>query len=396
MRILHVSGDYPDPLAPAKTRAISNLLPMLPEHAHRVVSINRVHWRTRPTALPFADAAGDDHSALAYGAPSKGLFLRRFLARVTDWIAADCAAAGFAPDIVHAHKLTIEGFVGVDLAKRLGARLVLSIQGNTDQKIAGVRRDLRPALGEIWRAAEVAFPFAPWGFDAMNDLLGARDKPTFALPCPTPADAITPPEVCGPVVVTACNLKDYANKNLEALIAAVGRLAGELPDIRLDILGGGDPAAYALLETAANQAAPGRVRFLGAMPHDQIQGFFHGAAAYAMVSHRETYGMVFAEALLAGTPCLIPKGRGIDGYFADGDVTVAAPPGDLDAIAAGLRRLLTEQAAFKERLAALGAAGGLDFMRRDAIAAAYRHGLDVAMGGAPVAIGADPAIRRLA
>lgn len=393
-RILHISADYPDPLAPAKTRAVSNLLAMVDGHEHRVISINRVHWRIRPTALPFKDAAGADHRALAYGAPGKGLFLRRYLGRVTEWIAADCAAADFRPDIVHAHKLTIEGFVGVELARRFGARLALSIQGNTDAKIAGARRDLRPALGDIWRAADVAFPFAPWAFDAMNQLLGARTGPTYALPCPTGSDEIMAPTDGPPTVVVACNLKDHANKNLAALIDAVGALSADIPDIRLQIVGGGDAAAYAMLEAKAAADAPGRVEFLGAVPHADIQGVFNRAGAFALVSHRESYGMVFAEALMAGAPCLIPARRGIDGYFDDGGVVVAADPGDPAAIRAGLRRLLLERDAFKARLKTLGQAGGLEFMRRTAIRQAYEHGLAVAVGQADPA--PSPGVVRLA
>jgi hypothetical protein len=35
MRVLHISADFPDPLVPAKTRAIANLLDLAPEHEHR-------------------------------------------------------------------------------------------------------------------------------------------------------------------------------------------------------------------------------------------------------------------------------------------------------------------------------------------------------------------------
>lgn len=394
--ILHISADYPDPLAPAKTRAVSNLLAMIPEHAHRVISMNRAHWKTALTALRFKDAAGDDHRALVYGAPGKGILHRRFLARVTEWIAADCEESGFRPDIVHAHKLTVEGFCAEALAARWGAKLVLSIQGNTDQKIAGARRDLRGPLKQVWQSADVAFPFAPWAFQKMNDLMGVRSGPTYALPCPTDGDQILAPEVSPPVVLTACNLKDHANKNLAALIDAIGALGAEIPDIRLDILGGGDPAAYASLEARARRAAPGRVRFLGAVPHTEIQGLFHGAAAFAMVSHRESYGMVFAEALMAGAPCLIPFERGIHGYFENGDVVLAADPADATSIQAGVRRLVLEQADFKARLTQLGEAGGLNFMKRDQIAGAYRHGLAVALGEAAPEPAAGAGIVRLA
>src|SRR5690625_5311897 len=115
MRILHLSTDYPDPLAPTKTRAVANLLELThagePDHVHRVVSLNRIAWRAGIHALDFADGAGKSHRAVAYGAPGKGLFLRRFLARVADWVAADCEAAGFGPGLIQAHEFSMEGVI---------------------------------------------------------------------------------------------------------------------------------------------------------------------------------------------------------------------------------------------------------------------------------------------
>lgn len=44
--------------------------------------------------------------------------------------------------------------------------------------------------------------------------------------------------------------------------------------------------------------------------------------------HRESYGRVFTEAILARVPRLILKGRTIDGYLPDGELTLAADPAD--------------------------------------------------------------------
>ena len=41
-----------------------------------------------------------------------------------------------------------------------------------------------------------------------------------------------------------------------------------------------------------------------------------------MLSLRESDGMVYAEALLAGTPCLYSSGRNIDGILPDGETTL--------------------------------------------------------------------------
>lgn len=382
MRILHLSADYPDPLQPSKTRAVSNLLAGTGEHEHRVWSLNRVDWRAGIAALDFADAVGSAHRAVAYGAPPKGLFLRRFLLRLAAWIAEDAARAGFAPDLVHAHKLSVEGLAGEVLARRLGVPLIVSLQGDSDLKIVGAKPSLREVYRRIWREAATVFPFAPWTAARMEAILGPREGPIVLLPCPTGADALRAPRVVGPLFRTAFHLGSARRKNAACLIAAAARARKTVPELRLEIAGGGDPAAFARLARATRRAPAGAVGFVGALAHDRVQDFFNGACAFALVSRRETYGMVFAEALLAGAPCLLPRGWAIDGYLEDGGAVLAADSDDEAEIADGLVRLAREEAAFKARLAALAESGGLDLLRRDAIFGAYRAALVTAAADA--------------
>ncbi|QIE55567.1 glycosyltransferase family 4 protein [Pikeienuella piscinae] len=380
MRILHISADYPDPLFPAKTRAIANLLKLTEGHEHRVVSLNRIGWRNGIAALDFADAAGAAHRAVAYGAPPKGVLMKHYLDRLTDWIAADCEAAGFTPDLVHAHKLSVEGPVGWALARRWGKPFAVSIQGDSDLRIIGVKRALRPLYARIWREAVVVFPFAPWAAARLEQRLGARDGPVRTLPCPGLAEARLAPQTGPPVIVSAFHFASADRKNAAALIRAIGKAGAEIPDISLDIAGGGDPAAFARLAALAQEAAPGRVRFLGAVPNTDMQRRFNAACGFALVSRRESFGMVFSEALLAGAPCLIPRGWGVDGYFDEGSVVISADPNDETEIADGLVRLVREQVELKARLAALGEEGGLDFLRGPAIRDRYLAAIEAAAG----------------
>jgi hypothetical protein len=237
---------------------------------------------------------GDGGICRLYGAPPKGLFLKRYLDRLADWLADDLVQRGLRPGLVHAHKLSVEGLVGAALAQRLGVPLAISVQGDSDLKIIGARR---------------------------------------------------------------------------------------VPEIRLEIIGGGDAAAFTRLAALAERVAPGRVRFLGAVPNTDMQALLNASCAFALAPHRESFGMVFAEALLAGCPCLIPQRWGIDGYLDDGGVLLAVPSRDVTAIAGGLVRLAREEAGFKARLARLAETGGLDLFRRDAIAAVYRAGLAEAAPG---------------
>jgi glycosyltransferase involved in cell wall biosynthesis len=383
MQILHLSADYPDPLVPAKTRAVANLLELLPEHAHLVYSLNRTGWRDGIHALAFGDAAGTDHRAVAYGAPGRGLFHATALDRLAGWILEDLGRRGLRPALVHAHKLTVEGLAGERVAAALGVPLLVSVQGDSDLKISGARPDLAPRFRRIWQGAAAVFPFAPWAGIALARRLGPRTGPLLPLPCPLAADRMLPPRPAGaPLVRSAFHLATAGRKNAAGLIAAAARAAAHLPDLRLEIAGGGDARAFARLARAAATAAPLQVGLPGPVPNAAIPAFLNGAAAFALVSHRESYGMVFAEALMAGCPCLIPRGRAIAGYLEEESVLLAADPAAPEEIAAALLRLLREEAAFKARLAALQASGGLARLMRPAIADTWRKGL--ALAAAPV------------
>ena len=382
--ILHCASAYPDPVAP-ETQASALLLALTRERFdHRVYSFKRAGWRGEITAIPFADAAGDDHRAMVYGAPPKGLRLERRMRDLADWIVADAEDRGLRPALVHAHKSSLDALVGARVAEHFGVPLVLTVQANTDGLIIGTRRDLRARFREIWHGAALVLPFAPVAEARISDLLGPRRGPVRILPCPTRADAILAPapraEGAAPMILTAFHLAHHANKNIRTLLEAVALAAQEVPDIALEIVGGGDAPAFLEISETARKIAPGRVRMLGARPGSELQARMNRATAFALTSRRESYGMVYAEALLAGTPCLHSSGRGIDGLFPDGEMTLGVQPTDRAATAASLVRLCREEAAFKARIGQAQAEGRLEIMRRDAIATAYADGLDAAMG----------------
>lgn len=381
MRILHVSADFPDPLAPAKTRAVANLLDLAPEHEHRVWSLNRVGFRRGVSLLPF----GSGHHAVAYGAPPWGLALATRLSRVADVILEAVAGWDAAPDVIHAHKLSVDGLVGAQVARALGRPLIVSSQGNSDLKIVGARRDLRPRWQAIWQSAAVALPFAPWTREGLDALLGRREGPAEVLPCPIPdIPTLAPARSTRPLVRTAFHLGFHANKNAAGLMRAVARLALRHPDLRLEIVGGGDAEAFATLSEQAAVLGAGRIRLIGPRPHAEMPALFNAATCMALPSHRESFGMVFVEALLAGCPVLGPAGFAIDGYLPDGLAGLFVPSRDEAAIAEGLDRLLREEDAFKRRLADLQAGGGLDMFRRAAIARTYAAALATAARAGPL------------
>lgn len=375
MRLLHVTADYPDPLGPGKTPAVRNLLELVPEHEHRVFSLNRAAAGLGVSSLAFSDAAGAQHRAVAYGAHGMGWRLLGGLRRAGAHVLEMARDDGFAPDAVHAHKLSTDALAAAEVAKGFGVPLIVSSQGNSDLKILGARPDLRPRWRRIWRGAAAVLPFAPWTRDALTARLGRRRGFLECLPCPTPLDAIRAPEAAGrPLLRTAFHLAGHVNKNAALMIRAAERAAREVPGLVLEIAGGGDAQAFAALSAQA-AGTGGAARLVGPVAHERMAGWLHGASALVLASKRESYGMVFAEALMAGTPAMHPAGAGIDGYFEDGGAVLRVDVGDEAAVAAAFARLAREEAGFKARLAALQAEGALRPLTRDGIAETYRAAL---------------------
>ncbi|MBL4811161.1 MAG: glycosyltransferase [Rhodobacteraceae bacterium] len=388
--ILHAVSSYPDPIAPA-TSASSLLLALCTDDMiHNVYSFKRAGWRGGPACVIFDDDAGTEHRAIAYGAPPKGIALARHLDRLADWIIADTEKRGLQPDIVHGHKISLDGYVGARLATHFKVPLMLSIQSNTDAKILKVRRDLIPHFRDIWRNTAMVFPFTPVAYDTIAKLLGPRDGPQTVLPCPTRADTITAPTTrpdgAGPVILTAFHLAHFGNKNIKTLLEGLAIAAKDIPDISLQIVGGGDASAFLAVTEMAKNLAPGRVTLLGARPSTEMQSLMNSATAFALISHRESYGMVYAEALLAGTPCLYSAGRAIGGLFDNGGFAVGVNPSDAAAVAAALVRFCREENNVKAQLATAQNSGGLKILRQDQIARTYQTSVAQALNSPAFAV----------
>lgn len=117
---------------------------------------------------------------------------------------------------------------------------------------------------------------------------------------------------------------DYTpNKNIVRLAEAILQLRQEkdYEDVRLIIVGGEnkstvqktDNRIYQLLEEY-----PEAIHALGKIyDKDKLAEVMHSCSLFAMISHHETFGLVYIEALSQNLPVIYSKGQGIDGIFDD-------------------------------------------------------------------------------
>ena len=143
-----------------------------------------------------------------------------------------------------------------------------------------------------------------------------------------------------PVVVAAGR---YApEKGYDRLIDAFARIAGEHPEWVLKIFGHG-PLHKRLEKQAAALGLADRVALPG-LARD-IEAELRAASVFALSSIHEGLPMALAEAMACGVPCVaFDCAPGVREIVTDGVDGLVVPPRNVEALAAGLSRLMGDPA----------------------------------------------------
>jgi D-inositol-3-phosphate glycosyltransferase len=83
-----------------------------------------------------------------------------------------------------------------------------------------------------------------------------------------------------------------------------------------------------------------RVRFVPPVPHEELPDFYAAADVVLMPSRSESFGLVALEAQACGVPVIASAVGGLPYVVADEETGFLVPPGDHEAFAQGLVRLL--------------------------------------------------------
>lgn len=388
-RIVHISSDFPDPIEPFKTQVIRSLVDLTnTRFDHDVISLNRRTpslsqltdamlrrpWRPH---LVVQDEPFEYGTAVAYQAPAKGLYHATMLKQLGAWIAKK-VASGPPAQLLVGHKLAFEGIAVATAARLLGLPYALSIQGDSDTKVLAARPDLAPLLHDVFHGAAAVFPFSPWSLEAVERRLQKRPAGTFLLPCPTDIDEPVQPKVGGVGLITTFHLKNHARKNLKGLVAALRLLEEDGLAPRLTVVGGGsehDRAQCARIVNGLNG-----VHFSGPMDRAGVREAFGNARGFIMPSLRESFGLVFIEALLAGLPIAYPAGTAVDGYLDGLPFALRIDARDPASIAQAMQKLDADEPELKARLGNWLRSDDCRRFTRGEIANQFSAGLRTALG----------------
>jgi glycosyltransferase involved in cell wall biosynthesis len=149
-------------------------------------------------------------------------------------------------------------------------------------------------------------------------------------------------------------------KALGVAIEAIARV----PAARLVVVGDG-PERAELERLAAASAGVDRVRFLGMRTRDESLRIVAGAEAGLLSSAWENLPHSAVEALSVGVPVVSTAVGGVPEVVTDGENGLLVPPGDAEALAIAMRRIL-EEPGLRERLAA-GARPSVEALSSDIV-----------------------------
>lgn len=164
------------------------------------------------------------------------------------------------------------------------------------------------------------------------------------------------PQATGRLTVAMTGRIDPEKRQAD-LVEAVGLLAGEFPDLRLLLIGGGTLEPD-LRRRADELGIADRLTITGGLPWEEVMARVREAAIYVQTSEREGFPLGPLEAASQGLPLVLSRIGAHEDIVRPGVNGLDFPAGDVPALAAAIRTLLADV----ELRRAMGA-GALEHIR---------------------------------
>lgn len=364
MRVAFLTGIWPPDVGGPATHG-PDFARFLRDHGHAVEVVTMADSDPVERPVPLHPVSRRRPFVIRY--PAVAVAGAR-LARRSDVVYATATYAAAAAASMVARRPLVAKLVSdpaYERARRYGlfAGSLEAFQRASGPKVDTLKR-LRSA--SLRRARRIVVPSRYLADMAGGWRLDAARVEVLVNPAPPPA-GVTPAELPAGTFVFVGRLTEQ--KALPVLLDAIDQTEGA----RLVVVGDGPERA--LLERRASD----RVTFVGALPRDGVLAQLAGARAAVLSSAWENLPHAAVEALAVGTPVVSTAVGGVPEVVVDGRNGLLVPPGDPQALAAALRRVLADDA-LRDELAA-NAQPSVAAIGRDVIYSRLEQILRDAAGG---------------
>ena len=279
----------------------------------------------------------------------------------------------FRPDVLHAHSPVLDALAALVARRRSGLPLVYEIRAFWEDAAVGNGTGTEGSLR--YRATRLLETWAVRRADAVaviceglrGDLIARGTDPAKIMVSPNGVDLTLFGEpapydqalagrlgVAGSEVVGFIG-SFYAYEGLDDLIAAMPALVAARPRAQLVLIGGG-PCEEALRAQAAASPVAGHIRFVGRVPHEQVESYYSivDVLAYPRKRMRLTDLVTPLKPLEAMAQGRLVAASDVGGHrelIDDGVTGTLFAPDDPAAIAAALAALFADRDGWEARRA---------------------------------------------
>ena len=254
-------------------------------------------------------------------------------------------------DLVHAHTLFSTGFLALKLHEKYGIPYIVAVR-NTDYHVFFKRMPHLRKIGiNILRHAKKIIFLSPKYMERLlNEYIPQNEQNIFKskmVVIPNGIDSIFFKEggkerikINSPLRILYVG-EISKNKNIETTFKAIQKLACEKISVQYRVVGQIKENKYKkFLKSHAE------IEYYPKCTHSEVINHMRWADIFVMPSYKETFGLVYAEAMSQGLPVLYTRNEGFDGQFNDGLVGYAINPHCPIDIAEKIKAILTNYSSF--------------------------------------------------
>lgn len=248
----------------------------------------------------------------------------------------------FRFDLIHAHMGLPDGYAGMLVSMQYRKPLVVTVQATDLHTATNRNRRCLSALQKVFSYARQVISPSPQLAKALVSRFavepvvigyGIDRSEVFT----TESEQLS---AYGGRRILLSVSRLVSTKGIELNIRAIRRLVDKYENLLYLVVGDG-PERSALEQLTRDLKVTKHVRFIGQVPHEQAMEYISVCEVFAMPSWRETFGLVYLEAMAHGKPVIAVQGQGIDGTIIHGETGLLVKPRDVDSLVEALDFLLS-------------------------------------------------------
>lgn len=228
------------------------------------------------------------------------------------------------PDIIHAHFVG-NGIIACYLSKKTNIPLIIT-EHSSSMNVSPIPKTLKKYATNAYSLANKVLAVSSCLSDNILKEFGIKSEVVPNIVDLCIFNQCVPKEHEGFRIVTTSGLVE--GKGVINLIKAVQRASDSIPQLHLDIIGDGVLRGE-LEKYVADNNLKDLVSFLGYLSREKALKVYERSDCFSMLSERETFGVVYAEAMAAGLPIIATRCGGPEDFI-DKEVGILVEVNDID------------------------------------------------------------------